>query len=67
MKMKFVLLSVVLSLGVSAWGQTVDSPASDRQDLSALNAQHEPPMLGIIGLGVSRLLPGFTARGIAPT
>ena len=47
MKMRFVLLSVVLSLGVFACGQTVDSPASNRQDLSALNAQHEPPMLGI--------------------
>jgi len=47
MKMKLLLRSVVLSVGVFARGQTVDSPASNRQDLSALNAQHEPPMLGI--------------------
>ena len=47
MKIKFVLLSVALSLGVRAFGQTVDSPSSNRQDLSALNAQHEPPMLGV--------------------
>src|ERR1700681_2896294 len=47
MKMKFVFLSMVLSLGVFAFGQTVDSPSSNRQDLSALNTQHEPPMLGI--------------------
>jgi hypothetical protein len=66
MKMKFVLLSVVLSLGVFACGQTVNSTASNRQDLSALNAQQEPPMLGI-HYGVSRLLPGFTAQGITPT
>ncbi len=47
MKIKFVLLSVALSLGVLAFGQTVDSPSANRQDLSALNAQHEPPMLGV--------------------
>src|SRR4029077_6330621 len=47
MKMKFVLLSVVLSLAVFACGQTVDSPSSNRQDLSALNAQPEPPRLRI--------------------
>jgi hypothetical protein len=33
MKTKLLLLSVVLLLGVFSFGQTVDSPASSRQDL----------------------------------
>src|SRR5207302_8606372 len=47
MKTKSLLLSIVLLLGVFSFGQTADSPSSSRQDLSALNTQHEPPMLGI--------------------
>jgi hypothetical protein len=47
MKSMTLLLSIVLSLGVFSFGQTADSAASSPQDLSALNAQHEPPMLGI--------------------
>src|SRR5258708_37116309 len=47
MRMKMLLLDRVLSLGVVSFGQDADSPASNRQDLSALNGQHEPPMLGI--------------------
>jgi len=47
MRTKILLLSIVLSLGVLSFAQTADSSASNRQDLSALNTQHEPPMLGI--------------------
>ena len=47
MKTKVLLLSLVLSLGVFAFGQTEDSASSARQDLTSLNNQHEPPMLGI--------------------
>jgi len=47
MKSHILLLSVVLLLAVFSFGQTADLAASSPQDLSALNSQHEPPMLGI--------------------
>ena len=47
MKIKGLLLSFVLFLGVFAFGQSANSHASGRQDLSTLNGQPEPPMLGI--------------------
>jgi hypothetical protein len=61
MKTKCLLLSLVLSLGAVSFGQSVDY-ASSRQDLSALNTQHESPMLGI------HWARGFSplARSIAP-
>jgi hypothetical protein len=60
MKKKRLLLSLVLSLAAFSFGQSEDS--TSRQDLSALNTQHEPPMLGI------RWARGFSpfARAGAP-
>jgi hypothetical protein len=46
MKTKCLLLSLIVSLAAFSFGQSEDS-ASSRQDLSALNTQPEPPMLGI--------------------
>jgi len=46
MRMKFLLLPSLLLLAVFSFGQETDSTAS-RQDLSTINGQHEPPMLGI--------------------
>ena len=47
MKTTSLLLSVVLLLTIFSYAQSADSASSTRQDLSALNTQHEPPMLGI--------------------
>ena len=47
MNKKWLLLFVVLSLGLSSFGQAADVAQSDRQDLSTLNGRQEPPMLGI--------------------
>jgi hypothetical protein len=47
MKTKWLLLSVILSLGLLSFGQDTDSQASSPQDLSASSGQHNPPMLGI--------------------
>ena len=42
---KLLVLLVLLLLASLSFAQTADSAA--RQDLSALNGSHEPPMLGI--------------------
>jgi hypothetical protein len=46
MKTTCLLLCAVLSFAAFSFGQNADS-AANRQDLSALNTLHEPPMLGI--------------------
>jgi hypothetical protein len=47
MHKKWLVLLAVLSLGVIGFAQENDSALNIRQDLSTLNVQHEPPMLGI--------------------
>jgi hypothetical protein len=42
-----VLLFLLVSFAVFSFGQTRDSQESNRQDLTAVNGQHEAPMLGI--------------------
>ncbi len=47
MKMKLLVLCTLLSLATIAFGQDANAPDSNPQDLSILNAQPEPPMLGL--------------------
>src|SRR5258708_30004550 len=46
MKTKWLFPCMILSLVAFSFGQSADS-ASGREDLSTLNTQHEPPMLGL--------------------
>jgi len=46
MKLQMLVLCVVLSLAVMAFGQDANAPDSNRQDLSILQGRPEPPMLG---------------------
>src|SRR5258705_652825 len=43
---QMLVLCVVLSLAVMAFGQDANAPDSNRQDLSILQGRPEPPMLG---------------------
>ena len=47
MKTKGLLLSLLFSVGAFSFGQTGNSPGSNRQDLSTIHGQQEAPMLGI--------------------
>jgi len=47
MRIKWLLLSLISALAVFSFGQNEKSAEANRQDLSLLNAQHEPPRLGI--------------------
>ena len=47
MNRKWLVFPTILLFGVVCFGQTADSSAAGRQDLSSLAGQHEPPMLGI--------------------
>jgi hypothetical protein len=47
MHKKLLVLLAVLSIAGMCLGQTTDSTAASRQDLSSITGTHEPPMLGI--------------------
>lgn len=47
MKRKWLVLLASLTFGGMCLGQTADSPAANREDLSAGVGTHEPPRLGI--------------------
>jgi len=44
---QWLVLLAVASLGAACFAQVNDSASNNLQDLSTLNVQHEPPMLGI--------------------
>jgi len=47
MHRKWLVVLAVLSFGIMCFAQANDPASNNTQDLSSLNVQHEPPMLGI--------------------
>ncbi len=47
MHRKWLIALAVLSLGIMCFAQANDPTSNNTQDLSSLNVQHEPPMLGV--------------------